>query len=1096
MHFLDTVRSLVGRANAPRLRQAWIQLGVALVGWAAPVSAQNPVSVPFPNGFIGTRGSNPQDAQNVSTFATLGIARIFFIQSSPSNQFVALQGNDVAGTIRLVGTNGQTLDVPGSVVWRQNSGSTTILIGFIPKPPSPVTWTYGAGSKLTISSGMVSGGSNIGGYLAGYAGPYAANGSNQNGNAASTILNDLNAYLATVAQARPAGPVTVNALSTASSTPTITGSATLQSGETFSVIVAGVEYRTTTSPAVVVSGTSWSLALTTPLAPGTYSVAATITNTAGYTLSDATTDELTITAPVLTVGGTLTADSRTYTGTTLATGNLGGLTLQGIISGDTVTIASAALAFASAGVGNGKIVSITSLTLGGPHAGRYTVSLAGAPTATAAITAQPLTIGGLAITTRAYDGTTAAPLGGTPTYVGLQNGETFAVAGTPSASYATAGVGTGKAVTVLGYAAPSANYAVTQPTGLTGAITPKVLAIGGTFTAADKPFDGTTTATISTAALSLPGAIGGDDVSVTSLVASFATPNLGQGKPVTLTSAALTGAAAGNYALSLVGAPTTTASITAAAVRVGGSFLANDKVYSGTTTATGNLSGLVLEGVITGDTVTIASLALTFASAAVGDGKIVTITSLTLGGPHAGRYAPDLTDAPTALAAITPKLLTLGGTFTATDKLHDGTTIATVGTHALLLQGVVSGDQVSVTGLVANFATPDLGLGKPVTLTAASLAGAAAGNYLLSLVGAPTATASITLPGGPPSAPHALGAGVNPGQLELTWQLPADLGCGPVTMWAVEYRRQGDAAWVARHLVGGGHRSTTLQPLHNNVAYEVRLAAINDCGQGAFASLGPLVPVGPGTSGGTGTAPITAPPGVVIVAVDGGTSTVTPEILQDTMLRIMDRGVTLVLQAFETTLAPMPVDPSHTLLLEHGGQVGARGDGFMPGTYVTMYLYAASGEPHLLAMVRVHEDGTFLADAPIDGTWPPGAYTVQIHGVDHGGRPRSTAIGVEIEPHPPVLILTATPDDETPVVGDTITVTLIVTNQGTGPATDVEIHRAFDEPGFRIIAATPRDGTYDLATMRWHVPHIAAGGNALLWLTLLVLPPAAEGHAP
>jgi hypothetical protein len=52
----------------------------------------------------------------------------------------------------------------------------------------------------------------------------------------------------------------------------------------------------------------------------------------------------------------------------------------------------------------------------------------------------------------------------------LVNGETFPVSGTPSATFADASVGVGKAVTVTGYTAPSANYTVTQPTGLTANI--------------------------------------------------------------------------------------------------------------------------------------------------------------------------------------------------------------------------------------------------------------------------------------------------------------------------------------------------------------------------------------------------------------------------------------------------------------------------------------------------------------------------------------------------------------------------------------------------------------------------------------------------
>jgi hypothetical protein len=54
------------------------------------------------------------------------------------------------------------------------------------------------------------------------------------------------------------------------------------------------------------SGNGWSLTLTTPLALGTYAVAATVTDADGFTLSDATTNELVIgSAPggTVTIGG-------------------------------------------------------------------------------------------------------------------------------------------------------------------------------------------------------------------------------------------------------------------------------------------------------------------------------------------------------------------------------------------------------------------------------------------------------------------------------------------------------------------------------------------------------------------------------------------------------------------------------------------------------------------------------------------------------------------------------------------------------------------------------------------------------------------------
>lgn len=79
------------------------------------------------------------------------------------------------------------------------------------------------------------------------------------------------------------------------------------------------------------------------------------------------------------------------------------------------------------------------------------------------ITAKMLIVTGLSAVSRAYDGTTAAILTGTPAYDGLVGGEEFAVVGAATATFADALVGTNKVVSVNGLLAPTTNYQVTQP---------------------------------------------------------------------------------------------------------------------------------------------------------------------------------------------------------------------------------------------------------------------------------------------------------------------------------------------------------------------------------------------------------------------------------------------------------------------------------------------------------------------------------------------------------------------------------------------------------------------------------------------------------
>jgi len=131
-----------------------------------------------------------------------------------------------------------------------------------------------------------------------------------------------------------------------------------------------------------------------------------------------------------------------------------------------------------------------------------------------------------------------------------------------SATFASATVGAGKTVTASGLTlsgAAAANYALSTTTASTIA-TITARPVTPTVTAADKVFDGTTTATLTSCVLT--GVIGGDVVGCTG-TATFATASVGAGKVVTVTGLTLTGVSAANYALTTSTA-TTTANISAA----------------------------------------------------------------------------------------------------------------------------------------------------------------------------------------------------------------------------------------------------------------------------------------------------------------------------------------------------------------------------------------------------------------------------------------------------------------------------------------------------------------------------------------------------
>lgn len=107
------------QTSLSKLKKSFLA-GLILLGML-PGIAQNIITVPFVDGFIGVQGANPQTAQNVSNFSTLGVEVAYFQQNS-SGAIFEVQGNDIVGTVILVSSvTGQTMDVPGAVVWRVTS---------------------------------------------------------------------------------------------------------------------------------------------------------------------------------------------------------------------------------------------------------------------------------------------------------------------------------------------------------------------------------------------------------------------------------------------------------------------------------------------------------------------------------------------------------------------------------------------------------------------------------------------------------------------------------------------------------------------------------------------------------------------------------------------------------------------------------------------------------------------------------------------------------------------------------------------------------------------------------------------------------------
>ncbi len=316
----------------------------------------------------------------------------------------------------------------------------------------------------------------------------------------------------------------------------------------------------------------------------------------------------------LAIVGSVTAANRSYDGGTAAT--LLTRSLSGALGGDDVSYVGGVATFADKNAALAKTVSATGLALAGADAGNYTVNT----TATAAADITPLAIAGsITAPNKVYDATTGATIG-SRALSGVIGGDDVTYVG-GSATFADKNAGVCKTVTATGLGitgGDAANYTVNATATTTANIDP--LAIVGNVTAANKIYDGGTSAVLLTRSLS--GVLGGDDVSYNGGAASFADKNVGVGKTVTATGLGLIGADAGNYSVNTTA--TTSADITPLAIT--GSVTANDKIYDGTVAAT--LAGATLSGVVAGDGVTYGGGSATFADRSAGVAKTVTASGL------------------------------------------------------------------------------------------------------------------------------------------------------------------------------------------------------------------------------------------------------------------------------------------------------------------------------------------------------------------------------------------------------------------------------------------------------------------------------------
>ncbi len=191
-----------------------------------------------------------------------------------------------------------------------------------------------------------------------------------------------------------------------------------------------------------------------------------------------------ISTPTISITGTLSALSTTYgTASSTTTFSVSGVSLT-----NDIVITPPSGFEVSTSIGSGYTTSLTltqsagnvssttvyvrlaASTGFGSYSGNIDASSTGATSKTVAtvsssVAKKALTITGISINNKAYDGTTTATTSGTAAYSGLVNSESFSVSDVVTFAFATASVGSGKTINQTGtYTVPSTNYSITQPT--------------------------------------------------------------------------------------------------------------------------------------------------------------------------------------------------------------------------------------------------------------------------------------------------------------------------------------------------------------------------------------------------------------------------------------------------------------------------------------------------------------------------------------------------------------------------------------------------------------------------------------------------------
>lgn len=518
------------------------------------------------------------------------------------------------------------------------------------------------------------------------------------------------------------------------------GPAAFQHGFAWNTTGSPVISENITEEGAVTSAGTFTSSVSNLTAGQTYYIRSYATNSSGTVYGE----EISFTPKViLTISGNFSVEDKTYDGTKSTVIAENNLALSGVETGDEVSLANVTVEFSSPDASSGLEVAITHAELSGADAGQYTLSLNASPTTTASIFPKELTLSGsFTASDKTYDGTNYAMLSQNNIILeGAVEGEDVSV-NYLILTFAQKTVGENIPVsiedfTIMGADANSNYVASTSGSPMSSAdILKKELTISGSFTPAEKEYDGTKAAELQENNLVTDGVVYGDVISLSNIEAEFSQSGVGSQLTVSLINASLSGDNAASYTLSFNNAPVYSEGI----------------IHTKELTVTPDNQTKVYGTVNP-------QLTFGYAGFVNGEGPDVLQTepqpsatvdqtsgvgtyqdAITLSGGVADNYTFNYQ---TADFTVTAKGLTLSGSFSAKDKIYDGTKEAAISENNLVLDGVLENDDVVLGSIEAEFNQAEAGKDITVSLINATLGGNSAENYNLSLEGAPTTLADI-----------------------------------------------------------------------------------------------------------------------------------------------------------------------------------------------------------------------------------------------------------------------------------------------------------------------------------------------------------------